>query len=335
MSVPLLKRIAVLALGALVLSILGSFALTFAISGKILYSGDYQKHKASLRKQHAIPCKAPHPFIGNIDCEDAPVGSSIAAQEPLLRIPPLRGKGEHPVRVLILGGSLAAHLSDNTSRNSSSSPSVRFSGLDLDHKHVAQHILNKRFGTQRFEIHNAAIRGGKQPQQLFKLMYLLMLGERYDVVLNLDGYNEIALPLVENRPSGNHPLYPRAYTRLVQSVSSTADTSCIPAANANIDQLSYLPPVETWRLFAIQRCHIAAESPGHGSIDPIARISRFEPRSEEVFADHSVELWRQSSRAIARLATVYGFQYIHVLQPNQYHEGSKPLIELSVNHDNL
>lgn len=322
---PLLKQIALLALIVLALLLVGSFVLAFAVSGRVLYSDDYLKHKASLRKAHTQACKAPHPFMGNIDCEDSPIEAPFATREPLLRIPPLRAEEVRPIRVLVLGGSLAAHLSDNTSRNAAPSPPASFSGLKLDHTHIAQHILNKHFGTRRFEVYNAAIRGGKQPQQLFKLMYLLMLGERYDIVVNLDGFNEIALPIVENLPLGNHALYPRAYTRLVQSVAGGALTSCIPSANSHIDRLSYIPPLEVWYLIEIHRCHAAVEFAGNVAQDPITRISRFEPSTEEAFVQRSIAVWRESSLAIARLAPAYGFRYVHVLQPNQYVAGSKPL----------
>src|SRR5262249_42955698 len=36
--------------------------------------------------------------------------------------------------------------------------------------------------------------GYKQPQQLLTLAYLLAQGARFDVVLNVDGFNEVALP---------------------------------------------------------------------------------------------------------------------------------------------
>ncbi len=53
--------------------------------------------------------------------------------------------------------------------------------------------------------------GYKQPQQLMVLAYLLALGARPDVVINVDGFNEVALPPVENVARGVNPFYPRQW----------------------------------------------------------------------------------------------------------------------------
>ena len=58
-------------------------------------------------------------------------------------------------------------------------------------------------------IRNYAAGGYKQPQQLHILTQKLADGERFDVVLNIDGFNEVTLPPSEGAPSGVHPQYPR------------------------------------------------------------------------------------------------------------------------------
>ncbi|MFQ5349963.1 MAG: hypothetical protein ACE5EG_05930, partial [Thermoanaerobaculia bacterium] len=62
---------------------------------------------------------------------------------------------------------------------------------------------------RQIEVICLALGGIKQPQQLLQLNYFLVLGAHYDVVLNLDGFNEIALPMTENRPRGVYPFFPR------------------------------------------------------------------------------------------------------------------------------
>jgi hypothetical protein len=56
-----------------------------------------------------------------------------------------------------------------------------------------------------------ALGGYKQPQQLAALSYLLSRGADHDVVVNLDGFNELALPWAENMTSGVNPYYPRGW----------------------------------------------------------------------------------------------------------------------------
>ncbi len=65
---------------------------------------------------------------------------------------------------------------------------------------------------------NFAKGGYKQPQQLMILAYLLALGVELDAVVNIDGFNEVALPPVENHARGVHPFYPRQWHLKARSV---------------------------------------------------------------------------------------------------------------------
>src|SRR5713226_1419374 len=67
---------------------------------------------------------------------------------------------------------------------------------------------------------NAAVGGHKQPQQLMTVAYLLALGEQIDVLINLDGFNEIALHPTENAPARVSPDYPRRWHQRVEGVLS-------------------------------------------------------------------------------------------------------------------
>ena len=71
---------------------------------------------------------------------------------------------------------------------------------------------------RRIVVHALGIGGYKQPQQLFALTYLLFQGVHFDVVVNFDGYNEVALPPVNNVPKGVAAAYPKNWYFRVQSV---------------------------------------------------------------------------------------------------------------------
>jgi hypothetical protein len=47
----------------------------------------------------------------------------------------------------------------------------------------------------------ATIGGYKQPQQLMALNWFMALGGEFDIVINLDGFNDVALPALENVPT--------------------------------------------------------------------------------------------------------------------------------------
>jgi hypothetical protein len=60
----------------------------------------------------------------------------------------------------------------------------------------------------RFVIVNLALPGYKQPQQLMSLAWVLSLGAHFDAVINVDGFNEVALAPLENVPKRVFPFYP-------------------------------------------------------------------------------------------------------------------------------
>ena len=59
----------------------------------------------------------------------------------------------------------------------------------------------------------------ERAQQLFKLYYLNLVDHKFDVIINLDGFNEIALTLSEN-DTNDHLIYSRNYSRLISTFNS-------------------------------------------------------------------------------------------------------------------
>ena len=56
---------------------------------------------------------------------------------------------------------------------------------------------------------NSATNGKKQPQGLFAFQALEMLGYDFDAIIELSGFNEIALSVDENYKNNINPIYPR------------------------------------------------------------------------------------------------------------------------------
>ena len=68
---------------------------------------------------------------------------------------------------------------------------------------------------------NFSTGGYKQPQQWLILAYLLSLGAEFDMVINIDGFNEVALPSSENIPVNVYPFYPRMWAaRMATKINS-------------------------------------------------------------------------------------------------------------------
>lgn len=193
-----------------------------------------------------------------------------------------------------------------------------------------------------------ALGGFKQPQQLATLAYLLALGGEFDYVINLDGFNEIALYPIEGRPIGAHPAYPRSWPRLV-------------AANAAPDRLRALGVQSFWRerrqrwatllsgpkldrsaisamiwaagdrwLHAqVEAASTALSSPAIGERLGFSALGKAADSGDfasdrAMYAELAV-LWERSSQQLANLCRANGIEYFHFLQPNQYLPGSKPL----------
>ena len=67
------------------------------------------------------------------------------------------------------------------------------------------------------------IAGYKKTQQLLALAYFLSLGAEYDLIINLDGYNDIVLPITDNYSFGVNPFFPRAWN--LRSLANRAKKS--------------------------------------------------------------------------------------------------------------
>lgn len=198
---------------------------------------------------------------------------------------------------------------------------------------------NPRFAGKRFDFVVLAFGGYKQPQQLMELNWLLCLGGHLDLLVELDGFNEIALHSSQNATQGVFPAYPRDWL-----LRTGADAASVPV----LGELAYLASRRrdaaaralespwrrswtyrfAWKLRdralwdAVRRAEaeLRAESL---SDDP----SRVGPKYEGDPLDLLVRVWRESSLQMDRLCRANGIEYVHFLQPNQYVKGSKPLSE--------
>ena len=124
-----------------------------------------------------------HPYLGFVyNPRDHPAGMLALHSVPvsdwgfLDDKGPLRGASEREVVIGIFGGSVAFWFS------------VR--GIDAMLEELAK--LPQFYG-KSFVVVRTALGGTKQPQQLMALNYLLALRGHFDMVINLDGFNEIAL----------------------------------------------------------------------------------------------------------------------------------------------
>lgn len=191
---------------------------------------------------------------------------------------------------------------------------------------------------------NFAMGGYKQPQQLMALNYLLMSGAEFDIVINVDGFNEITLPLVDNIKYGVSPVYPRMWLNRVKSLYN-------PSEIRLIGKIEYLKELKKLAADFVKRNKLY-RSPtlsliwkiADNQLDMKISSSNLEMRqflnhatsfavtgpeytflNDEKLYSELADLWGKSSVLMHDICTANGIEYYHFLQPNQYVPNSKKL----------
>jgi hypothetical protein len=191
----------------------------------------------------------------------------------------------------------------------------------------------------------AAAGGHKQPQQLMLVAYLMALGERLDIVINLDGFNDVALYPTEDAPAHVFPAYPRRWHRRVQHALSRDEfRTMIRRLETEDRRRQYARAFSRWpwrasstaslvylaldgrlerQLAEADHALLAAERESALPLVATGPPAEFKDRDE--LLAFLVDLWRRSSRSIHELTAARGVRYYHFLQPNQYVPASKPM----------
>ncbi|MEM7483227.1 MAG: hypothetical protein AAF481_18835 [Acidobacteriota bacterium] len=193
--------------------------------------------------------------------------------------------------------------------------------------------------------------GYKQPQQLMTLNWVLARGYPLDVVINLDGFNDIALAQTENRYRKVSPFYPRSWNVRVEGLPTGEAAALVGRAAYEQERRralarSFSQAPWRWSVTAnlvwrsldaravesIAEAQVAAAAApaadGEGNAgDFVARGPAYTYRKgdQPKVAEELVAFWERSSRLMAGLCDSQGIPYFHFLQPNQYPEGAKPL----------
>ncbi|HUQ69121.1 MAG TPA: hypothetical protein VM165_06350 [Planctomycetaceae bacterium] len=201
------------------------------------------------------------------------------------------------------------------------------------------------FQGQKIRIVRLAMSGYKQPQQLMSLSYLLALGGEFDYVINIDGFNEIALAVEDNYVGYVNIAYPRLWQHRLADVVDPRTTSVsyrLLASRARRQSLAvwitnswlrnsatvnygwYLYDDRLWKHQMRFGDELRAHAVAHGrSFARQGPDNHLPDRQAALRA--ALDLWEHSSRQLHHLCAGNGIGYLHVLQPNQYHAGSKPL----------
>lgn len=245
------------------------------------------------------------------------------------RTPSSPGGGE-PIRIGVVGGSVAEDLF-RYFVNSAEWPQLLRTVPGLEQAQF-EHVL-------------LGLRGYKQPQQLQAVAYYLALGGQLDILIQLDGYNEVVLSAIlqEAGTFAAYPFHWRAFTNHQPSpaqlllLGEIEQTKALRHRLARVGERLRFSAVASigWHLadrfvagrLAARRAALEAQD---AATESYFRSGPVEALQDRDVATFMTAVWARSSRQIAALAKENGFRYYHFLQPNQYVPGSKPLSALEL-----
>jgi hypothetical protein len=208
-----------------------------------------------------------------------------------------------------------------------------------------------RFEGREIRVHNYAVWGYQQLQQMSLLAYLLDLGHEPDAVIELDGLNEAAQGWINAR-AGTNPMYPsvpywanatfglRPEWDIVEALVDLRD-----AQDRAADFGRWLLATPLWRgsflgqlglgsFEALRRGYTQAHKRYLGAIQESRRHNgirgpRFPP-DDEGLVRTILAGWEQASISMQAMCAAKGILYVHVLQPTLHDQGSKPLTEKEI-----
>ncbi len=186
--------------------------------------------------------------------------------------------------------------------------------------------------------------GYKQPQQLLVLSYFPSLGQPFDLVINLDGFNEVALGAL-NDQRGNDFTMPSVQhlDPMVELIDASSLTPEKAEALGDISRLQRRLAVWARRSNAARSAAVHFVSgrisallerqqrdavtrfgslPSNAGATSIVRVTpKTEARSGDALFSAIARQWADASATMQELLAARGVPYIHVLQPNQYASG--------------
>lgn len=266
-----------------------------------------------------------HPYLGFIrEPTAAPSASCKVNSHGFFGAEDFRRQTPDRLTVVITGGSVARNFFCGEGRG------------------VLSARLRKipRFAGKRINWIGLAYGGFKQPQQLMALSYLLVLGVRVDLVLALDGFNEIS-GVDEWSFLGVHPTYPENWSNLVRPLQGKGQTRRIARiqgyratrrrVNATLERLPFSVTAGLlWSLLDEMFSAVIHKENKYLMDEGDRRrrqrlFFRDGPPFDGKDPDYMARVWFRAAQGMAALARQHGFALFLFTQPSQYVTNSKVL----------
>jgi len=324
--------VSVALLSAIVTSELASLAAFWIRDGHPLpWAGVWKKQRAIINYQDHPESRGDstldvlHPYVGFVfDPTRSDSISEYGYDEPS----PIQHRSDDAIIIGIFGGSVARHFAS------------QMSGTLTKFLQRSPHFSGKRL-----VFVSLALGGYKQPQQLMALNYVLALGGEFDIVINIDGFNEVALHEPENAVKNVFPIYPRNWYPRMSAVPDP-DLRRLVGEKSYLERrraswaASFSSPVLRYSITCnliwdvrdqslLRECTKVSDAirnyKPHGQEPYFVTGPRIKPQSDEDLYDQLVSIWKRCSLQMDRLCRANHVRYFHFLQPNQRVPDSKPM----------
>jgi len=217
-------------------------------------------------------------------------------------------------------------------------------------EYVTKRLSNKlkaypEFANKEIIVLNFGNGGYKQPQQLLILNYFLALGQELNLVINIDGFNEVALSNLNNKaqveigmPSvqhikpltglANNNLSPFAMSSIVQinenkkQLKAGIDKlqNCQLALCHAVTSLQVKQLVNNYQQAVVKYDSQVKQSKPDTANSSIVYIPKADSVFEDVAAfDKIASMWYESSIGMNQILSSRKIKYFHFIQPNQYY----------------
>ena len=300
-------------------------------SGSLAMLHSWQKDVASGENVSDGAFETIHPYLGWVHNPQNPGAENVGTRKTPVNHLGFRDDGKSVYHraddvfiVGIAGGSVAFQFS--------------WAAEELLKQKLADH---PRVRGRRIQFVRLALSGYKQPQQLIAYSYLTALGAEFDLIINIDGFNETVLGIEENAVSKTALSYPRSWharSIVIADPRKSADSARLLNLRAKRQKLardSLASPLNGSPLmnlvwyFRDQMAHNELTDLGV-EVSASKRTSFIHhgpanSSSDAAVEDEAIAIWQRCSFAMHQLCRANGTLYLHVLQPNQYVPDSKPL----------
>lgn len=289
---------------------------------------------SNFRIEDSIGTRVIHPYIGFVldpttkirnitvdPIQELPEGLCAINPFGFVGDPAFPTKSPEKVIILIVGGSVSNQFNCNA-------------GTQL----ITKIKKSSFYSNKEFSIIGLGVGAHHQPQQLMAVNYYLSQGGEYDILINIDGFNEIFVPFVmsQNKMHPSYPLFWNQFTsnfdnnqiRLIGRIEFLLDLKQSLMKTANFLTYSITANV-IWSFLnqiidnRISESRILLNSIADEKLQKKS-FSSFGPSANfGNLNNFAINLWVKSSIQLAKISVANHTQYFHFLQPNIHVMNSK------------